>query len=403
LPAACLPDRQVVQNLLRDEDWSPIIQTMKVAIVHELLTMRGGAERVLRIIADMFPDAPIYTLLYDEKKLGDWFPKERIRTSYLQNSIFHIPNSKFRFNHHLYLSRFPKAVESWGFFDFDLVLSTSSAFAHGIITNGKPKHISYINSPARYLWDRTHDVLDRAGKGVFGPIKRRYLERTFHKLRIWDSEAAARPDKLLAASKEVQRRVELYWRRDSDVVYPPIDDFWLQENINPSGAMEHPDYYLIVSTLVDYKRIDLAIEACNKSKKYLKIVGEGPARKKLEKLAGPTVEFYGYRERDELKDIFTGAKAVIFPGLEDFGLVPLESMACGTPVVAYNKGGALETVTEETGVFFGEQTSDSLLEALEKIEQKNFDAHTLNAQAQKFSREKFEEGIRRSIDEMNCE
>ncbi|MBU2259252.1 glycosyltransferase [Patescibacteria group bacterium] len=371
---------------------------MKVALVHELLTMRGGAERVLRIIADMFPDAPIYTLLYDEKKLGEWFPKNRVRTSSIQQS-FPLPLFPFPFNHHLYLPFFPRAVESWDFYDFDLVLSTSSAFAHGIITNGKPKHLSYIHSPARYLWDRTHDVLDRAGKGIFGPIKRRYLERTFHKLRIWDSEAAARPDKLLAASKEVQRRIELYWRRESEVVYPPIDDSWLTIKTQ-TAKPKTQSYFLIASTLVPYKQINLAINACNKGGKTLKIVGEGPDKKRLESLAGPTVEFLGYVPHEELIDLYANAKAVIFPGLEDFGLVPIESMACGTPVVAYNKGGALETVTEETGVFFGEQTPDALLEALEKVKQKIFDAHTLNAQAKKFSRKRFEEEIHKAIENL---
>ena len=208
---------------------------MKVALVHELLTMRGGAEQVLRILADMFPDAPIYTLLYDKKKLGDWFPPDRIRTSEVQRSVLHkllltthyaLPTHPF--NHHLYLNRFPRAIEQWNFSEFDLVISSSSAFAHGIITNGKPKHLCYVHSPARYLWDRTHDVLEQAGKEVLGPLKRSYLESTFHKLRIWDSEAAYRPDTLIAASKEVQRRIELYWRLPSTVIYPPIDDQWLE-------------------------------------------------------------------------------------------------------------------------------------------------------------------------------
>ncbi|NOS68144.1 MAG: hypothetical protein HOO67_07355 [Candidatus Peribacteraceae bacterium] len=236
---------------------------MRVAIVHELLTMRGGAERVLRVLADMFPDAPIYTLLYNEKKLGTWFPRERVRTSRLQP---HFPLSTFHFslNHHLYLRRFPAAVESWDFSEFDLILSSSSAFTHGIIANGKPKHLCYVQSPARYLWDRTHGVLERAGKGILGPLRRRYLSRTFHKLRIWDSEAADRPDGLIAASKEVQRRIELYWRRESAVIHPPIDDFWftpLAPNYelritnfrNPQSAIRN--YYLIVSQLASYKRI----------------------------------------------------------------------------------------------------------------------------------------------------
>ncbi|HRH94230.1 MAG TPA: glycosyltransferase family 4 protein, partial [Candidatus Peribacteria bacterium] len=152
---------------------------MKIALVHELLTMRGGAERVLKIAADLFPDAPIYTLLYDEKKLGDWFPKSRVRTSTLQ------PFATFSTDHHLYLKKFPAAAEAWDFSGFDVVLSFSSAFAHGILTNGKPRHVCYVHSPARYLWDRTHDVLDSAGTGLLGPLKRWHLSRTFHELRVW--------------------------------------------------------------------------------------------------------------------------------------------------------------------------------------------------------------------------
>ncbi|MEK7217998.1 MAG: glycosyltransferase family 4 protein, partial [Patescibacteria group bacterium] len=198
---------------------------MKVALVHELLTMKGGAEKVLRILAQMFPEAPIYTLLYDEKKLGDWFPKERITTSNIQRSAERFSHSPFSilhspFDHHLYLKRFPAAVESWDFSGFDLVLSSSSAFAHGIITNGRPQHLCYVHSPARYLWDRTHEVMERAGKGLLGPLKRAFLSHAFHKLRVWDAEAADRPDLLLAASRTVQRRIELYWRCESTVVHP---------------------------------------------------------------------------------------------------------------------------------------------------------------------------------------
>src|SRR3989339_529989 len=337
---------------------------MKVALVHELLTMRGGAERVLKILADMFPDAPIYTLLFDERKLGDWFPRERIRTSTLQKhaelinfpfSIFHFP---FGFNHHLYLSRFPGAVEAWDFFDFDLVISSSSAFAHGIITNGKPKHLCYVHSPARYLWDRTHDVLERADRGLFGGLKRRHLERVFHDLRLWDAEVADRPDALLAASGEVRRRIELYWRRESNVIYPSVDDFWFATNPHSTPHPHptphptpnpHPNptpYALVVSTLVPYKRIDLAIRACEQASISLKIVGEGPAMTSLKRMAGKNTEFYGYRQSDELKDLYRSAKLTIVPGEEDFNLVALESMACGTPVLAYRAGGPLETVVE---------------------------------------------------------
>lgn len=361
---------------------------MKIALVHELLTMRGGAEQVLRILADMFPDAPIYTLLYDEQKLGDWFPPKRVRTSSI--------NPILGFNHHLYLKRFPAAVEAWDFSEFDLVISLSSAFVHGIITNSAPKHLCYVNSPARYLWDRTHDVIRDAAHGPLGFLKKWYLERTFHPLRIWDAETSDRPDKLLAASKTVQRRLELYWRKKSDVLYPPIDDAWFRPRAKV--AMEHPDYFLVASSLVRYKRIDLAIEACNRLQTRLKIVGEGPDRARLEDLAGPTVEFYGWRQGDELADLFANAKATVFAGDEDFGLVPLESMAVGTPVIAYRSGGALETITEGiTGEFFNESTPESLQKVLEKFDHKKYSKDALTAQAKKFSQAEFEKGIRQEI------
>lgn len=394
---------------------------MKIALVHELLTMKGGAERVLRIFANMFPEAPIYTLLYDEKKLGDWFPKHRIRSAKFptpyallpnfQFSIFHFP---FRFNHHLYLSRFPSAVESWDFSEFDLVISSSSAFAHNIITNGKPKHLSFVHSPARYLWDRTHDVLEQAGKGFLGPLKRTYLERVFHKLRIWDAESATRCDRIIVSSKEVQRRVQLYWRRESTVIYPPIDDFWLNQDpyaLRPTPKVS--DYFIVVSTLVPYKRIDLAIIACNRFGVHLKIVGEGPDRKRLEKLATslsrnslrptpyaqhPIIEFYGYRRGDELADLYAGAKATIVPGDEDFNLVALESMACGTPVVAFAAGGPLETILEgKTGEFFREPTVESLQEVIEKYDQKKYSSEECIQRAQQFSKGQFVQNIERKI------
>lgn len=358
---------------------------MKVALVHELLTMKGGAETFVRMLGDLFPDAPIYTLLYDEKKLGDWFPKERVRTSNLQN--------RGSFNHHLFLRQFPKAVEAWDFSEFDLVISSSSAFAHGIITNGKPKHICYVHSPARYLWDRTHDVQERAGKGVIGTLKRAYLSRTFHKLRMWDAEAAARPDALLAASKEVQRRIKLYWERESTVVYPPIDNFWLQAKPQASSR-KLQEYFLIVSTLVPYKRIDLAIEACNQTKQHLKIVGDGSDMSRLKKLAGPTIEFYGRREKDELRDLYGNAIATIFPGDEDFGLVPLESMACGTPVIAYHAGGALETIIDGvTGCFFDEPAAENLRKTLLSFDHKKYSKEKCRLHAFHFSKSQFEQQL----------
>ena len=371
------------------------LSAMKVALVHELLTMRGGAERVLKILADMFPDAPIYTLLYDEKKLGDWFPASRVRPSRLQKWAW------FSTNHHLYLSKFPSAAEAFDFSEFDLVISSSSAFAHGIITNGNPKHLSYIHSPARYLWDRTHDVLDRAGHGPLGWLKYQYLSHVFHKLRVWDAESADRADSLLAASKEVQRRIQLYWRRDSEIVYPPIDDSWFTSLTPALSHGEREPYFLVVSSLVHYKRIELAIEAANQLKVPLKIAGRGPAEHSLKSIAGPTVEFLGFQNDEGLRNLYANAIATIFPGEEDFGLVPLESMACGTPVIAYRAGGALETIKEhETGAFFDEPTSTSLAKVMKQFDPKKFSPETCREQAQKFRRAKFEEKIHQAIKQL---
>ncbi len=385
---------------------------MKVALVHELLTMRGGAERVLRVFARLFPDAPIFTLLYDEKKLGDWFPRERIRTSPLQSRArflnhFAFRISHFAFDHHLYLRRFPAAVESWDFSDFDLVISNSSAFTHGILTNGKPKHLCFVQSPARYLWDRTHDVLWQASTGPFGPLKRFYLSRTFHDLRVWDAEAAPRPDVLLTSSRTVQRRIQLYWNRESTVLYPPIDDFWFEKKRttnNPFDTLRASEQrttspFLVVSTLVPYKRIDIAVEACTRGNIPLLIAGDGPDRKRLERIAGPTVRFLGYQHSEQLKELYTEATATLFVGQEDFGLVPLESMACGTPVIAYRAGGALETVMEgETGTFFDEQTAENLLRTILNFDHKIYSKEKCIKNAEKFRESTFEQQLLSNID-----
>jgi glycosyltransferase involved in cell wall biosynthesis len=356
---------------------------MKIALVHELLTMKGGAERVLKVFADMFPDAPIFTFLHDNKAIGDWFPPERVSVSRLQRF------AKISKNHHLYLPWFPKAAEEWDFSEFDLVISSSSAFAHGIITNGHPKHLCYVHSPARYLWDRTHEILEGAAKGPIGPLRFHVASLLFHKLRTWDAEAADRPDMLLAASQTVQRRIELYWRRESEVLHPPIRDFWFEE-LGTRSQTQASEYYLIVSTLSDYKRIDLAIRAANDGKFNLKIAGTGRAEKYLKSIAGPTVEFLGYQQDAQLRDLYANAKATIFPGDEDFGLVPLESQACGTPVIAFRSGGALETVEEgRTGEFFDEPTPPSLLQAIQKFEQQKYSKETCVLHARKFRESEF--------------
>lgn len=370
--------------------------SMRVALVHELLTINGGAERVLQILAEMFPQAPIYTLLHREQTVRELGFDGRIVPSTLQKY------AGLSTNHHLYLPFFPAAVEAWSFdsaqddiHSFDLVISSSSAFAHGIITNGKPKHISYVHSPARYLWDRFHDVQHTTRN----PLARSYHSWIAHKLRVWDAEAAQRPDLTLAASTEVQRRIEMYWNVESDVLYPPIADTWFSNHKDMHDQMEHPNYFLIVSTLARYKRIEIAIEACNETQQYLKIVGTGPDMQRLKALAGPTIEFYGHRQGDELADLYANAQAVIFPGHEDFGLVPVEAMACGTPVIAFRGGGALETIKEGvTGAFFDEPTALSLTHALQSFDHKKYSIQECRTQAQKFRKDVFVQELYSKID-----
>lgn len=367
---------------------------MRIALVHELLTIPGGAEQVLRVLAAQFPDAPIYTLLYNERRLGHWFPKERVRTSSVQRLARMNPLPS-RFSHHWYLSRFPDAVEAWDFREFDVVLSSSSAFAHGILSNSAPPHVCYVHSPARYLWDRTHDVLTRARSGHLGTVRATAAGRLFHRLRRWDSEAGERPEKLLAASNAVARRIELYWRRPSTVLYPPLADRWTRE---PPPQRTGDSGYLVVSTLAPYKRIELAIAACNQRGRTLRIAGDGPDYKRLKALAGPGIEFLGHVDHGDLPQLYAAASATLFVGDEDFGLVPLESLACGTPVIAFKSGGALEIIDDGvTGWFFDSPTPAALIDAMTFAEQAVHDAQACRARALLHDRAAFEAGIRDAL------
>lgn len=355
---------------------------MKVAIVHELLTVRGGAERVARVLAGMYPEAEVFTLLYDEKKLGDWFPARRVKTSWLQR----VAAATRLFNHHLYLPFFHSAVEAWDFTGYDLIVSSSSAFVHGLRVPPGTAHICYVHAPARYLWDRKDDVL-----GAIPAPARFIAAPLFHRLRTWDASVADRPTAIAAASATVRRRIELYWDRESTVIHPPIDDRW-SAAVPEHAGREHPEYFLIVSTLARYKNIEIAVAACTTAGRHLIIVGDGPDRGRLERMAGPTVHFYGHREGDELRDLYGDAQAVIVPGDEDFNLVAVEAMACGTPVIAYRAGGPRETIVEGiTGAFFDDPTADSLGAVLRGFDRRTYDAAACRARAERFARPHFEQ------------
>lgn len=362
---------------------------MNIALVHDQLIKLGGAERVLKVLADLYPKAPIYTLLYDEKKVGHIFPKHRIRPSPLQ----HFP--RFLQNRRRYFfSMMPRFIESFDFSGFDLVISSSNAFAHGIITDLGTKHLSYCHSPMRYAWDWTHQYLEE--NHIYG-LKRLMVQKLLSNLRVWDYSASDRVDQYLANSKTVQQRIQKYYRKESVVLYPPVDleRFQLSKN--------RENYFLIVSTLAPYKNVELAIRLFNKIQKKLVIIGEGDDRARLEHLAGPTIDFLGYKPDEVVREYLQNCRALIFPGEEDFGIVPVEAMACGKPVLAYEKGGVTESVVRGvSGEFFSEPTVESIEDGLARLmaHETKYDANKIRHCSEPFAQAHFEEGIRSHVENL---
>ncbi len=365
---------------------------MKIAFVHDFLIRLGGAERALKVLMDMYPDAPVFTLLYDKKKTGHIFQENRVITSNLQK----LP-SLFPGMHKWLFPIMPKAVESFDFSDYDIVISSSSAYAHGIISNLETTHITYYHTPMRYAWDYTHEYLKEQKLGIFGE----WLASIFlHRIRQWDYLASDRTDIALANSKTVQKRIKKYYRRDAKIIYPPVDVSKFK--VNP----HHEGYFLIVSTLTPYKRIDIAVELFNKLGKRLVIIGEGSDRARLESLAAENIDFLGFKPDEILYEYMQNCRAFIFPSEEDFGIAPIEAMACGKPVLAYKKGGLSETVIEgKTGQFFEEQNLDSMEAALIQllINEKEYDPYLIRKRAEEFSREVFEKKMQNLIENVKIE
>lgn len=360
---------------------------MNVAIVHDFLFKLGGAERVVKEFTRMFPNAPVYTLLYDEEKCGEVFPKDQV----IASSLNEYPNW-LRKRPPLLLSKMPQAIEEFDLSSYDLVISSSGAFSHAAITGPQTKHLCYCHSPMRYAWDYTHEYL--AEKNL-NPLTEWAVRRMLHDIRQWDRAAADRPDKYLANSKHVAKRLKKYFQVEADVLYPPVDvdRFYPYE--------EADDYFVIVSALTPFKKIDLAISAFNKMGKRLIVIGDGAHRRALEALAGPTVELLGRKTDEEVRRYLQGARALIFPGEEDFGITPVEAMACGKPVIAYGKGGVTESVVEGiTGVFFPEQTVESLEAAVAKFFtlEKSFDADIIHERAEQYSRDQFRDQFSAVVD-----
>lgn len=374
---------------------------MKVALVYDRVNKWGGAERVLLALHKLFPDAPLYTSVYNQDK-APWAKVFDIRTSFLQRF------PKAYSSHELYAMLMPIAFESFSFDEYDLVISLTSEAAKGIITKPKTKHICYCLTPTRYLWSGYDDYFKNSVlKFISKPI--------VCYLRNWDKIAAQRPDAYIAISKEVQKRIKKYYERESVVVYPPItivDDRGLKieggdlkmedrKSIYPptstfknlSFTFYHQgskNYFLIVSRLVPYKRVDLAIRVFNKLKLPLKIVGTGSQEKYLKGISGKTIEFLGNLTDEELVSYYKGCRALIFPGIEDFGLTVLEAQSFGKPVIALGLGGALETIVKgKTGIFFDKPTVDSLEKVIGQFNNMKFDPKDCIEQAEKFSFSRF--------------
>lgn len=342
---------------------------MKVALVYDRVTKWGGAERVLEVLHELFPDAPLFTSIYDAKR-APWAKVFEVKTSFLQN----LPIS---FRHEYYPFFMPIAFESFSFDDFDLVISITSEAAKGIITKPKTIHVCYCLTPTRYLWSGFDEYFNSS-------IFRFFLKPVIVYLRKWDVIAARRPDYYIAISKEVQGRIKKYYDRESKVIYPSVEILDANHKISNTG------FFLVVSRLVPYKRIDVAIEACNILKLPLKIIGTGFEEKKLKSLAGPTVEFLGNLTDSELVGYYKSCRALIFPGNEDFGLTMIEAQAYGKPVIAFRGGGALEIIREgKTGLFFNTQTVDACQQALQIFEREIFLSSECMQNAEQFSSRRF--------------
>jgi len=349
---------------------------MRIALVHDWLNQRGGAEDVLEALVGLYPDAPIFTSIYAPDKMPAFYREWDIRTTWMDK----LPGIHER--HQPYLPLYPRAFGGLDLSGYDLVLSNKSGFCHGV-RSGKTPHLCYCLAPTRYLWQyETYVAREQMG----GPAA--ILRPVIRLLRRWDYAAAQRVTAFVAISSEIRQRIARYYRRDSVIIYPPVDT----AHYEPAARRE--DYFLVVSRLIPYKRVDLAVQACTRLGLPLLVGGDGRDRARLEKMAGPTVQFLGYVSEEALPDLMARCAAFIFPGLEDFGIAPVQAQAAGRPVIAFRGGGALDTVIEgKTGLFFEEQTVESLCDVLSRFDPARFDARTCRENARRFDRAVFERAI----------
>lgn len=348
---------------------------MRVALVHDYLTQFGGAERVLQALMELFPHAPVFTLLYDPQRLHVGIDERRLRTSFLQR----LPGA--RRYHRYFPLLMPLAMEQFDFSQYDVVLSATHSFGKGVLTGPRTLHISYCFTPTRYTWDDSHRYVREFSRSE---LFQRFVPPALSYIRLWDYYASQRVTTYVTLSQYVARRIQKYYRREATVIYPPVD-------VKAFSVREDNDgYYLVVSRLVPYKRVDLAVEACEKLGRPLKVVGTGPETEDLRRRAGSHTEFLGFVPDSKLPAIYGGAKALLFPQEEDFGITPLEAAASGKPTVAFGAGGARETIMAgKTGIFFNKQTVGDLIAAMKTMEATTWDTSFIRAHAEQYSRERF--------------
>lgn len=356
---------------------------MKVALVHDYLAQDGGAERVLKSLHQLWPEAPIFVLFHDKEKIK-FFNNKNINESFLAKMPF--SNSSYQW----YLPWMPLATEQHNLKDFDVVISTASMFAKGIITGPDTLHISYCHTPPRFLWIDNYDYIADLKQNRLVKL---ILPHFIHRLRIWDKMSVDRVDNFIANSRTVQQRINKYYRRESDVIYPPVE-------LDSCSLQKTSDYFAAGGRLVGYKRFDLIIKTFNRLQWPLKIFGTGPELNTLKKMAKNNIEFLGQITDEAKGQVLSGAKAFIHPQLEDFGIAAVEAMACGRPVIAFSQGGATETViSNETGVFFHAQTWESLLDKVLHFNHENWDSGKIREHAAKFDAQNFKTSIKKYVED----
>jgi glycosyltransferase involved in cell wall biosynthesis len=359
---------------------------VKAALVHDWLNQQGGAENVLETLVNLFPGAPVYTSMYGRDRMPPAYQTWDIRTSFMQLLPGVIDH------HQAYMPLYPLAFRAFRLGDYDLILSNKSGFCHGVRTDSSTTHICYCLTPTRFLW--MYDTYRQ--REDIRPLIDGVVRRALTVLRRWDYAAAQHVDHFIAISTAVQERIQRFYQRESTIIFPPVDT----ERYTPSG--EQPDdYFLVVGRLIPYKRVDLAVQAFTLLGAPLVVVGDGRDRARLESLAGPNVRFLGRLPHGrELLSLYRRCQAFIFPGLEDFGIAPVEAQAVGRPVIAYAGGGALDTVQEGvTGSFFSEQTPEALAEVVRAFDSSHFEPSACRSNAQRFSLATFRRNLMAFVEE----